>query len=96
MHIAGPLPLTDLGFSKDIEKIDASLKWKRNGVYYIFANELFWRFNPTKPGIVKEGYPKKIRDWWKGVPDYLSTAVTDFDNITRFTKGEQYYTLIDR
>ncbi len=96
MHLGGPYPLTNLGFSKDIQKVDASLKWKRNGQYYVFSNDLYWRFNPKIPGVMKNGYPKKIKDHWRGVPDYLSTAVTDFDGITRFTKGEQYYTLIDR
>ena len=70
--------------------------WKRNNQCYLFSNNYFWRFNPTVPAIDTNGYPKLISKWWKGIPGYLSSIVTDFDQITRFTKGEQYYTLMDR
>ena len=95
-HRAGPFPLTDLGFGPEVNKIDGAMVWKRNQKSYLFSNNYFWRFNLTRPGIEKNGYPKRISEWWKGVPGYLSSVITDFDGITRFTKGEQYYTLIDR
>ena len=95
MKKAGPIPLHHLGIDKSVKKIDAALKWQRNGERYLFSGNQYWKFNPFKPSVMT-GYPKLIRDHWKGIPDYLNTAVTDFDQITRFTKGEQYYTLNDR
>ena len=95
-RIAGPLSLEDLGIDRSVRKIDATLKWKRNGQYYLFSGTQYWRFNPSKPRVVEEGYPKAITRFWHGIPSDLSEAITDFDGITRFAKADRYYTLIDR
>jgi len=93
---AGPLPLKLLGLDESVSQIDAALRWKRNGIYYLFSGIRYWRFNPLQLRVDKQIYPKYIRDHWLQIPEYLSAVVTDFDGVARFIKDDLFYTLIDR
>ncbi len=60
-----------------------------DGNYYVFKGRNYWRLTEDS---VAEGYPRKIRDDWEGLPNNIDAALTWTDNKkTYFFKGSQYW-----
>ena len=56
-----------------------------DGSYYVFKGEDYWKLTED---TVENGYPKKIRDDWPGLPNDIDAAFTWPDNNkTYFFKG---------
>ena len=68
-----------LGFCQT--KIDSVFSYMRDGYIYMFRGETFWRM--SKNTTADRGYPMKISQKWKGVPDY-------FDEV--FAAGSNWQT----
>jgi len=83
------------GLSTDVTKIDAAFIWKKNGRMYLFAGDDYYRYDETRQRI-DYGYPRKIRDAWKGVPDNVDAVFIWSNDVTYFFKGTQFYRMDDR
>ena len=94
-----PQPISS-GFPGIPNKLDAALRWVRNGKMYFFKGSQYWKFDDKlkttgQPGV-SSGYPKLISDVWIGVPDNIDGAFTWTNNRTYFFKGNTYYRFDDR
>ncbi|RWS17665.1 Matrix metalloproteinase-16-like protein [Dinothrombium tinctorium] len=69
-----PRPLMNLGFSRDVKKIDAAMIWGHNGKTYFFSGNQYWRFD-EKTQKVELDYPRDMAIW-KGVPYDIDAAFT--------------------
>jgi hypothetical protein len=83
------------GLSTDVTKIDAAFIWKKNGRMYLFAGDDYYRYDETRQRI-DYGYPRKIRDAWKGVPDNVDAVFIWSNDVTYFFKDTQFYRMDDR
>nr|XP_027203761.1 matrix metalloproteinase-2-like [Dermatophagoides pteronyssinus] len=87
---AGPIPLTDLGLSRKIERIDTIINWAVNGKAYIFTGSVYWRLDSQEKHVEMD-YPRDI-SVWQGIPTHLDAAFTwKFDSVTYFFKGQSYW-----
>lgn len=71
---AGPIPLTDLGLSRKIERIDTIINWAVNGKAYIFTGSVYWRLDSQEKHVEMD-YPRDI-SVWQGIPTHLDAAFT--------------------
>lgn len=56
---------------------------------YFFKNEHYYRFNSTT-ATVDTGYPKKMEQYWFGIPQNVQAAFTSYNGGVYFFKGSKY------
>lgn len=64
-----------------------------NGKIYFFSDGQYWRYDLAK-GTADAGYPKRIRDHWRGAPDRIDAAVQgkgDRAHKIYFFSGAEYW-----
>ena len=66
--------------------------WRPNGKIYLFRGSKYWRVDQVKLRV-DLGYPKKIKEAWKGVPTHVDAAVQWKNGRSYFFKGKDYYKL---
>ena len=59
-----------------------------NGNYYVFKDENYWKLD-TDTLRVEKGYPKKIREYWQGLPSNIDAAAT---YAGMYTASKKYFT----
>ena len=90
--LEGPLDITKRfkHLDSSVQKIDAAFVWGANGKTYLFSGNHYWKYNEAL-GMVEMGYPAKIEDSWKGVPNNLHSAMTWINGRTYFFKGNGFW-----
>ena len=59
------------------------------GTSYVFRGESYWKLTSES---IAEGYPRRIVDDWKGLPNYIDAAFTwQGTKSTYFFKGGNYW-----
>jgi len=67
-------------------------RWN-NGVIYMFAGDKYYRYDEDIHNI-NEKYPKKIEEFWKGVPDSIDDVFMDKEERTYFIKDGLAYQFV--
>ena len=75
-----------IGLKNTTQKIDGAFIWTGNGKTYLFSGDLFYRFSDYS-NIVYYDYPRKIREYWKGVPGQIDSVFVWKNGVTYFFKG---------
>ena len=71
------------------------IQWNVNQKLYFFKNGQFWKYDAKKSSVPKS-YPKRVSDYWKGVPDTFDAVLSSrFTNQTYFFKDSFYYKFDD-
>ena len=78
-----PRPLTDLGLSPSVDKVDAAFVWGKNNRAYLFSRDRYWKLTADGRGI-ESGYPQSISQRWRGIPN-------DIDAVFTWRNGETYF-----
>ena len=64
-----------------------------DGTPYVFKGDKYWMMTDVS---IASGYPRKISDYWPGLPDNIDAAVTiKTTGYTFFFKGTQYWRFKD-
>ncbi|XP_073831872.1 neutrophil collagenase-like [Musca autumnalis] len=70
-----PVSLSSLlGYSVNVNHVDAVLLWPKNNRTYIFSGSIFWRYDDNLQQL-DEGYPKSMQRW-PGIPENIDAAAT--------------------
>lgn len=92
---SGSNPL-QLNFPTWVREIDAAMTWYRNGRTYFFSGSFYWRYD-NKNKRIDSGYPKKIKQGWRGLSSKIDTAYSSAtEKKTYFISGTKYYEFDDR
>lgn len=70
--------------------IDACFTDPHDKKTYFFKGSKFYLYDYKNENIAK-GYPKYIKDVWKGVPDNLDAVFVDYDKNLYFIYKDRYY-----
>ncbi|XP_033126745.1 matrix metalloproteinase-16-like [Anneissia japonica] len=81
-----PKSLADIGLPQDI---DAAFVFPNNGKTYVFRGSRYWRYD-ERQREVDSGYPKNIRENWKGIPSNVDAAFP-YNGFTYFVRGQEYW-----
>ena len=73
--------------------IDSVFRWSDDYIYF-FAGASYYRYNEISRGI-NSGYPRRISDYWHGVPNNIDGVFRYANGITYFFKGSVYYRFND-
>lgn len=90
--ILGPLNITQLNLSTQLNNMDAALDRPGTDHAYFFKGDKYWRYNWSAASIDK-GYPQMIAVSWKGLPNDLDAAFLWKKRRVFFLKGGDYYAL---
>ncbi|KAJ8963671.1 hypothetical protein NQ314_005462 [Rhamnusium bicolor] len=74
-----PKPLTELGLSRNVKKIDGAMVWGHNGQTYFYGGDKYWKFDEGLQKVELD-YPRDI-SMWKGVG-------TDIDAVFQWKDGK--------
>jgi len=91
-RLKGPTPFSDYRLPSELKHMDAAMEWPGNGRTYFFKGEEYWRYSWYSKRA-DNGYPKKIKNAWLGVPNDLNAALQWKNGKTYFMKGRRYYAL---
>ena len=80
---------TNQKFGKLPSNLDAAMVYPYDDQVYFFKGSLFWKID-MKRSKIASGYPQKISDVWKGIPDNLD-AIYVRNRKTFFIKGGKYF-----
>ena len=72
-------PLTEMGFPRDIEKVDAAFVWGYNAMTYLITDNMYWRYNENLRRMDYD-YPRDM-SMWEGVPTPVSAAFKAWDGM---------------
>ena len=89
--VEGPAQIEEYGLPSDLRDMDAAVSFS-DGRTYFFKKDKYWKYDERKKAIV-EGYPKLIKDFWRGIPDNIDAALQTPEGDVYFFKGLQYYKL---
>ena len=64
--------LTDLGLPNDIDHIDAAFRWSYNGMTFLIAGDMYWKYNEAHMKVHRD-YPRDM-SMWSGVPVPVDAA----------------------
>ena len=78
-------------WGKNINNIDALFTNPSDSETYLFKGSQFYKYDYEKENV-SPGYPKYIKNVWKGVPDNLDAIYASKDKKVYFIKGKYYYT----
>ena len=80
---------------ENVQSIDTVFVWGKNKKTYFFRGDEFWLFN-DKIQAVDNKYPKKISNYWDGIPSNVDGVFTwKKDNKTYFFKGDRFWQFDD-
>ena len=74
------------GVAKGVRKIDAAFIWAVNGRTYLFAENMYYRFDEARNSL-DYGYPKVIEGNWKGLPSKVDAVSIWRNKVAYFFKG---------
>eukprot|EP00111_Clytia_hemisphaerica_P023902 TCONS_00070408-protein len=83
------------GLSDDVNKIDAAFIWIGNGRVYLFVDKMYYRFDDNRASV-DYGYPRVIKDNWKGLSESVDGVSIWRNRVTYFFKGNSYYRFNDK
>ncbi|XP_070571969.1 matrix metalloproteinase-19-like [Ptychodera flava] len=86
-----PKNIKDTGLPKNP---DAAFVWGGNGKLYIFKGAQYYEWDEYSQKVA-DGYPKKIKTYWKGIPSKISAAFRWENGKTYFFKGDKYWRFDD-
>ena len=89
-YIEGPKHIEDYGLTADLRDMDAAISFPGNGETYFFKGDKYWKYDEQYNTLVS-GYPKLIKQFWRGLPDNLDAALQTLEGDTYFFKGQNYY-----
>ncbi|XP_040579940.1 matrix metalloproteinase-25 [Lepeophtheirus salmonis] len=84
--------LASIGLPKDTPNIDSIFIWSKNKETYVFKGDHFWRMNSN--GTAELDYPKRISDYWNGLPSSIDSIIT-LDNGQTFAFKDGYFYLFN-
>jgi matrix metalloproteinase-16 (membrane-inserted) len=83
-----PKPLTSLGISPTVERIDGAMIWGHNKKTYLFSGSLYWKLREDDRVFrVEPDYPRDMAIW-KGVPYNIDSVFKWKDGNVYFFQGE--------
>ncbi|XP_021957804.2 matrix metalloproteinase-2 isoform X2 [Folsomia candida] len=92
-----PKPLTSMGISPDVEKIDGAMIWGHNKKTYLFSGTQYWRLQDVNPHVfhIEPDYPRNMFVW-QGVPTNIDSVLRWKDGHTYFFKGKVFWKFNDK
>ncbi|ODN04391.1 Matrix metalloproteinase-16, partial [Orchesella cincta] len=91
-----PQPLTSMGISPDVEKIDGAMIWGYNRRTYLFSGTKYWRLQDDKQNFhVEPDYPRDMHIW-EGVPYNIDSVLRWKDGNVYFFKGKVFWKFNDK
>ncbi|XP_067423236.1 interstitial collagenase-like [Emydura macquarii macquarii] len=84
-----PKSIYDLGFPKNVKRINAAFSDKNSGKTYFFVGNKYWRYDESKQSM-DQGYPKKIIIDFPGISKKVD-AVFQIGRYIYFFLGNKQY-----
>ncbi|KAJ7320127.1 hypothetical protein JRQ81_019638, partial [Phrynocephalus forsythii] len=84
-----PRSIYELGFPRNVKKIDAAFSDPQTGKTYFFSGFKYWRYDEIRQ-TMEQGYPRKILKDFKGISRDLDAALQQ-DGYIYFFKGIQVF-----
>ncbi|XP_061484710.1 neutrophil collagenase-like isoform X2 [Rhineura floridana] len=82
-----PKSIYNLGFPKNVKKIDAAFSDAESEKTYFFVNDKYWRYDEIRQSMEK-GYPRKTPQDFKGVGNKIDAALQQ-NGYIYFFRGTQ-------
>lgn len=84
-----PKSIYDLGFPKNVKRINASYSDENSGKTYFFVGDKYWRYDENRQAM-DQGYPRKIIKDFPGIGKNVD-AVFQHDRYIYFFIGNRQY-----
>ncbi|MFK7774336.1 MAG: hemopexin repeat-containing protein [Saprospiraceae bacterium] len=94
MNCQNPILIDPSTYLEKDKNIDAAFHLEKENKNYFFCQEVYLRLSNTKIDL---GYPTKIQNGWKDLPQYWNTGIDaalrcDDNKKSIFFKGREYFT----